>query len=269
MDVTKFQDIKTKLKDVVSQDSQSSGRVIINENFHLLESTISSIWDVINAIYDPATEKLLSLSLLSDVRVTGIDIPNVGDALVWKGGYWGPVPVGSGSGGANFLTELQDVVAYNYPIVDKSILRYDIFANKFGPVLLDIFALANSDLVSGTGIPTVLVKKSNDHLGAINAGVNNTWLKSDGTNIGFNFINLSNIHDIVVPVTPTVNQQYVLQYAAGNVYNLQPVPSLNPGTKFIIAVGEEIIVLEEYQYIIHQHLYLDGDIEVDGELVIL
>lgn len=271
MQVIKFSDIKSQLKDVVSQNSQSSGRVIINENFHLLNSTLSSVWDVINAIYDPATEKILTLALMADVKITGLDAPNVGDALVWKGGYWGPAPYtgGSSGNGAQFLTQLLDVVAYNYPITNKSILQYDIFANKFAPVLLDIFALANSNLVPGSGFPAVLTKNAADQLDAISVGAPNTWMTSDGVNIGFNYINLSNINDVVVPLSPSIGQQYILQYQPGNIYELQAVPSLNSGIQFIIPDGQTIQVLDQYQYIVHQHLYLDGDIEVDGELVIL
>lgn len=270
MSVIKYSDIKNKLKDVVSRDSQSSGRVVINENFHLFSTTIDSIWSVIDVIYDTDLEKIQTLALLKDVRVTGADAPNVGDALVWKGGYWGPAPFGGGSGGgAQFLTQLQDVTTYAYPQPDKTILQYDIFANKFGPVLLDIFALANSNLVVGSGVPAILTKSATDELTAVNAGTANTFIRSDGTNIGFSFINLANINDVTVPVSPIIGQQYIMQYAAGSKYNLIPVPSLNAGIKYIIPTGDVVQVLDSYQYIVHQHLYLDGDIEVDGELVIL
>lgn len=271
MNVTKFSDIKSQLKDVVSQNSQSSGRVIINENFRLLSKTVGSIWDILNAIYDPVEEKLLTLALLKDVKVTGIDAPQIGDALVWKGGYWGPAPFGGGSGpiGAQFLTQLLDVTTYNYPIPNKSILQYDLFQNKFGPVILDIFALANSNLVQGTNVPAVLTKNAADQLAAIAAGTANTFLRSDGVNIGFSFINLSNINDVVLPSTPTIGQQYIFQYQPGGVYELTPVPSLNSGIQYIIPTGQTIQVFDQYQYIVHQHLYLDGEIEVDGELVIL
>lgn len=271
MNVIKYSDIKSQLKDVVSQNSQSSGRVIINENFHLLSGTVASLWDVINAIYDPVAEKILTLALLKDVKVTGIDAPNVGDALVWKGGYWGPAPFGGGSGpiGAQFLTQLLDVVPYDYPIANKSILQYDIFQNKYAPVVLDIFALANSNLVPGTGTPAVLTKNAADQLAAIAAGSPNTFLRSDGVNVGFSFINLSSINDVVMPLAPSVGQQYILQYSPGNVYELTAVPSLNSGIQYVIPVGQTIQVKDQYQYIVHQHLYLDGDIEIEGELVIL
>lgn len=269
MVVTKYTDIKNQLKDVVSRDSQSSGRVIINENFHLLNSTISSIWDVINAIYDPATEKILTLALMADVKVTGGDAPNVGDSLVWKGGYWGPAPVGVGGNGAQFLTQLQDVVTYTYPIANKSILQYDIFANKFGPVLNDIFALANSTVISGTATPSILAKNVGDQFVAIDAGAVGTFLKSAGASIGFSYITLADIDDVIAPPTPIIGQQYVFQYTGGGDYQMQAVPSLNSGTKFIIGIGEVVQVFLEYQYIVHEHLYLDGSIEIDGELVIL
>jgi len=271
MNVIKYSDIKSKLKDVVSQNSQSSGRVIINENFHLLSGTVSSAWDILNAIYDPVAEKILTLALMKDVKVTGIDTPNVGDALVWKGGYWGPAPFGGSSGpiGAQFLTQLLDVVPYDYPITNKSILQYDIFQNKFAPVLLDIFALGNSNLVPGSGSPAILTKNAADQLAAVAAGTANTFLRSDGVNIGFSFINIANINDVVVPPAPAIGQQYIFQYAPGNVYELSPVPSLNSGTQFIIHDGQTIQVDDDYQYIVHQHLYLDGEIEIDGELVIL
>lgn len=269
MVVTKYTDIQAELQDVSSQNSQASGRVIINTNFHLLEKTTKSVWDILNAIYDPATEKILTLALMADVKVTGINAPNVGDALVWKGGYWAPAPpLGGGGGGAQFLTQLQDVVAYNYPIADKSILQYDIFQNKFQHVLLDIFALANSNLVP-SAVPAVLTKDGANHLSAIAAGSANTWLSSDGTNIAFNFFKLANVSDVVTPIAPVVGQQYVMQFAGGNVYQMNPVPSLNAGIQYIIEVGQSVLVVTDNQYIVDQYLILDGDIDVEGELVIL
>lgn len=77
------------------------------------------------------------------------------------------------------------------------------------------------------------------------------------------------LNDLIFPDPPETGVQYVLIWD-GN--NFVFVPSAtNPGTKYIIRPDESITVLDDYQYIIADHIFIFGDLNLEGnaELVIL
>jgi hypothetical protein len=80
-------------------------------------------------------------------------------------------------------------------------------------------------------------------------------------------ISLGDLNDVLPPSPPITNVNYVFMWN-GTSYELVSA-NTSPGTKFIIAAGELIFVSFDRQYIVKDHLYLYGDLEVEGELVIL
>lgn len=80
-------------------------------------------------------------------------------------------------------------------------------------------------------------------------------------------ISIEDIGGLILPDPPQNNVQYVLQWN-GSAFEFV-VANTNPGTKYIIQADEYIKVLEDYQYIVHDTLFLYGTLDVEGELVIL
>lgn len=80
-------------------------------------------------------------------------------------------------------------------------------------------------------------------------------------------ITLADIGGLILPDPPQNGVIYNIQFDGSNYVLVES--DTNPGTKYIIREGENIKVLEDYQYIVHDYLYLFGTIDIDGELVIL
>lgn len=80
-------------------------------------------------------------------------------------------------------------------------------------------------------------------------------------------LSLGDLVDILLPNPVENGVEYTLKWN-GTQYELTEL-NIQPGTKYIIQPGEEIKVLEDYQYIVHDHLYLYGTLDIEGELVIL
>lgn len=264
MTIIKYSDIKDKIKDVTSLNSQSSGRVIVNENFKQFLLSLQGVWEVLDAIYDTNTGQLGPLDLHSDVKTAGPDAPQPGETVVYDGQFFKSGNPGA-SGSATFLSQLQDV-DITYPLPDKSIIQYDLTENKFKAVNLDIFTLSGGTITSSTR-NEVIVKDSTDKLVGKPAGADNTFLTSFNGDVSFSQLTLDKISDLEVPATPA-NTLYALDYD-GTKFVMKPV-SAQSGNKYILRTGDEIVVEEGYQYLVHQHLFLEGgEIEVNGELVIL
>lgn len=83
-------------------------------------------------------------------------------------------------------------------------------------------------------------------------------------------IDISEINGIQFPNPLLPNVEYNWLYT-GSVWTLVPdsMGGTSAGTKYIIQPTDYIYVAHGYQYIIHQHLYLDGILDNEGELVIL
>jgi hypothetical protein len=86
-------------------------------------------------------------------------------------------------------------------------------------------------------------------------------------------LDLSALQGMVLPPysgPPIVNNynNYVLHYdTVNNYYTMVPM-DIPRGTQYIINSDEKIYVGEKFQYIIHDILFNDGIMEVDGQLVI-
>lgn len=265
MEAIKYEDIKGDIQEVTSENSQSSGRHIVNENFKKFSLTIESVWNVLDAIYNTDSESLGPIDLHSDVSTSGINSPAVGNGLLYDGILFKPALIGAGSGGASFLTELLDVEAFSYPLPEGAILKYDLGNNRFEPAPNDILNLANNNL--STSVQNeVLIKSSTDILDSIPAGSDDTFLSSNGGNIGFSYLTLSKINDLDVPASPSTTT-YGLHFN-GVSFELKALDDLS-GIKFIIGATEVITVDAVSQYIVHDHLYLDGEMDIEGELIIL
>lgn len=76
------------------------------------------------------------------------------------------------------------------------------------------------------------------------------------------------IQDLVLPDPPEFGVQYALVWD-GNTFKFVK-SSTNPGTKYIIRPTESIIVFDDYQYIVSDHIYIYGDLTLQGnaELVV-
>ena len=77
------------------------------------------------------------------------------------------------------------------------------------------------------------------------------------------------INDLILPDPPELGFQYVLIWDGSKFKFVKS--STNPGTKYIIRPDESIVVLDDFQYIVSDHLFVYGDLTLQGnaELVIL
>ena len=82
-------------------------------------------------------------------------------------------------------------------------------------------------------------------------------------------ISVDDLNDLVLPDPPELGVQYVLVWDGSQFVFVKS--STNPGTKFIIRPDESITVLDDYQYIVSDHIFVFGDLVLQGnsELVIL
>ena len=79
--------------------------------------------------------------------------------------------------------------------------------------------------------------------------------------------NITQLSGIIFPNPPQANVQYTLVWN-GSAYVLTEA-NVNPGIKNVIQPADVIIVLPDYQYIVHDTLTVLGTLIIQGELVIL
>lgn len=83
-------------------------------------------------------------------------------------------------------------------------------------------------------------------------------------------INILEISGITFPNPLVVGTEYNWLWT-GTGFTLVPdmTSGYSAGIKYIINENDNIFVGRDYQYIVHEYLYVNGTIDVEGELVIL
>lgn len=266
--MTTFEDIRNKLRGIPSTASFSESRIITNENFKLFRATIESLWATIGQFYDINTGSLGSIGLHSDVSVSGPNAPSVGDGLVWNGVAFVPGAVAGGGpgGGAAFLPQLDDVQNYSYPLPDNSVLLYNLSNSRFEPSLITSDLLSDFD-IQANGIPSVIVKGADDTVRNLNAGVEGTVLQIVSGTPSWQSLELVDLSDVNAPSTFDTNAFYFFNYT-GSGYDLLSEYD-RYGTRDFVPSTLVITVQEKYQYIVHQNLDIEGEVDVEGELVVI
>jgi len=80
---------------------------------------------------------------------------------------------------------------------------------------------------------------------------------------------LSDLSDVSLPNTLTPNTQYAFTWINNGWLLSQIDPSSNSkGTQYIVDVNENIFVGRKFQYIVHDCFYVDGVVDIEGQLVI-
>lgn len=264
--IIKYIDIKGKIKDITSENSNSIARRIINDNFKHFKATSESLWCIIDEIYDFNVGSLGSIGLHNDVDLTGI---SVGDVLVWNGVKFIPSEQtgGGGGGGAQFLSELLDVESFNLPLPDNTILKYDLSQNLFVPSEFSLFDLIEASNLNKDGVVKMMYLDANDELAPITLGADGTFLFVNAGIPNWSFITLDKISDFDVSAASNVGD-YIIHYN-GTGFELVNADSTT-GIRNYIRAGFDILIPEDHQYIVHQSLTIDGgSVDVEGELVIL
>ncbi len=84
-------------------------------------------------------------------------------------------------------------------------------------------------------------------------------------------INITDINGITFPQPLVVGTEYNWLYTGNNQFTLVPdlTTGSSSGTKYIINPNDNIFVGHDYQYIVHEYIYIDGVIDIEGELVVL
>ncbi len=82
-------------------------------------------------------------------------------------------------------------------------------------------------------------------------------------------LSTDDINDLVLPDPPELGVQYVLIWDGSKFVFVKS--STNPGTQYIIRPDESIVVLDDFQYIVSDHIFIFGSLILEGnsELVIL
>jgi hypothetical protein len=259
----------TNIQDISSTQSNSSSRITTNDNFKKIKKTISSVWSIIDNIYDYNNDSLGSIRLHSDVSDVS---PLAGQVLMFDGIRYVPTNISSvGSGdGANYLWQLLDIEDFTYPLDDNSVLVYDILLNKFKPQENKFINL--KDIVYQTGIPQIFYKNDDDEITFINIGGAGSFIKSNNSGgISFGSVNLEDIGDISLPDSPSILDEYVLGYNTNGSYSIVPIKSGKSGIRNYIPDGISINVVSGFQYIVYESFDIDGgELDIDGgELIIL
>jgi hypothetical protein len=82
-------------------------------------------------------------------------------------------------------------------------------------------------------------------------------------------LSVNDLNNLIFPNPPTLGTRYEL-YFDGTDYVLVEAYT-NPGTRYVIPSDQNVIVKDGYQYLVHDHLFLNGTITLEGnaELIIL
>ncbi len=264
-DIVKISDVL--LQDLTSDQSNSSSRTTINDNFHKLTATLVSVWDQLDSISNILTGSGLgSIDLHSDVTTSGIYTPVVGQVLGWNGTQWIPINMEAPIGVINFLYELTDVEDFTYPLLTDQLLVYSQIDNIWKVKNNEIYSLSRIDFADDSAVG-VIYKKADGNLDSQPKGATNTFLISTLTGFNWSLVTLDIIDNLVLPVSPTLGQNYVLQFD-GTKYNLVN-ENVGIGIKNHILVTDNIVVPVDYQYIVYNELILEGTMDVEGEVVVL
>lgn len=98
--------------------------------------------------------------------------------------------------------------------------------------------------------------------------INENFEKLQAALIVISGIVVDDLNNIILPDPPELNVQYVLQWDGDHFVFVEA--ETNPGTRYIIRADQVIRVLEDYQYIVHDHIYIYGELVLEGnaELVV-
>jgi len=261
--------INGKISEIGSNSSNSKMRLTINENFKNLIPVLESYECTFDAILDSINQGLGSINLHSDVSTENADAPTVGQVLGWDGAKWKPInSSGSGGGGAQYLKDLDDVDDFNYPLSgDNRILVYDVNDNIWYDRDYSFYSLSEVDINNAINLNGAITRNDSGEINFAPANTADSFLTFDGSNVLFKLITLSLINDIVLPPTPLSNNNYLLRYN-GSEYELVDADGVD-GIRNYIPDTLIVNVNEDYQYIVHQSITIDGEFNIDGELVIL
>lgn len=261
--------IDGKISEIGSNSSNARMRITINENFKNLIDILGSYEDALDIIIDYINGGLGSIDLHSDVNTTGINTPSVGDILQYNGVEWVPANVSDGGGGgAQFLPELDDVEDFNYPLQNNRVLLYNLNDNLWKNENFSFFKLSESLNIDENNLTNGLIGiRPDGTMYLSSSSLVNTFPKYDGNNIIFTELSLDYIDDLVLPQNPITSETYVLSFD-GSKYLVIP-DSQSDGIRNFIPETLEVTVKEDFQYIVFQSITIEGEMNVEGELVVL
>ena len=116
----------------------------------------------------------------------------------------------------------------------------------------------------------IIQQLSSDHSNASSRTIiNDNFKKLTGAVKCINQFLIDELSKIVYPTNPDVGSNYSLQYD-GEKYILTEI-NTSPGNKYNIENKDAVSISKNYQYLIFDHLFIDGTLELkdNSELVII
>ena len=80
-------------------------------------------------------------------------------------------------------------------------------------------------------------------------------------------ITIQDLQGLILPDPPQNGMTYEILFDGTNYVLVES--KNNSGTKYIIQPEDNIKVLPDYQYIVHDYIFIYGTLDVEGELIIL